>query len=127
MNLFSADLDRITFADIEDFLGLKGPVEHRPPEGLRIDYKLKEPADFPEAVAAFANTFGGLLFIGVGTVDPVTKQKHNVPLSLPGETFTGGDIKARITGKILAQVTPRPDRSEEHTSELQSLRHLVCR
>src|SRR5437899_12465060 len=22
---------------------------------------------------------------------------------------------------------PRPDRSEEHTSELQSLRHLVCR
>src|ERR1035438_8724854 len=23
--------------------------------------------------------------------------------------------------------TPRPDRSEEHTSELQSLRHLVCR
>src|SRR5262245_62577985 len=27
----------------------------------------------------------------------------------------------------LAQGVPRPLRSEEHTSELQSLRHLVCR
>jgi Putative DNA-binding domain len=105
MNFFSADLDSISFTGVEDFLAIKAPIEQRPPEGLRIDYKLKEPTDLSETVAAFANTFGGLLFIGVDS----KRTKHNFPISLPGETFPGGDIKARITGKIISQVTPRPE------------------
>src|SRR5947199_3796426 len=33
-----------------------------------------------------------------------------------------------VSGVVLAQAFQSvPDRSEEHTSELQSLRHLVCR
>ena len=105
MNLFSADLDSISFTGVEDFLAIKAPIGQRPPEGLRIDYKLMEPTDLSDTVAAFANTFGGLLFIGVES----HRTKYNFPISLPGETFVGGDIKARIAGKILSQVTPRPE------------------
>lgn len=104
MNLFSADLDTLTITDVEDFLAIKAPLEQRPPEGLRIDYKLKESTDLSDTVAAFSNTSGGLVFIGVES----TRSKHNFPTSLPGETFPGGDVKARIAGKILSQVTPRP-------------------
>src|SRR5438045_6461818 len=35
-----------------------------------------------------------------------------------------GACRERVVGKLLPEATPR---SEEHTSELQSLRHLVCR
>ncbi len=105
MDLFTVDLERTSIADLEDFLGLKDPIEMRPPEGLRIDYKLKEPDDFPETVAAFANSYGGLMFIGVES----KRQKHNLPISLPGVAFIGGDVRARITGKILSQVHPRPE------------------
>src|ERR1039458_4965442 len=38
-----------------------------------------------------------------------------------GSKFGGGDRKGGFRGG------DRRDRSEEHTSELQSLRHLVCR
>jgi len=105
MNLFTADLSTVSFDDLEGFLAVKGPEEHRPSEGVKIDYKLHEPSDFPETVAAFANTAGGLVFIGVDS----EKLKNNVPVALPGEAFAGGDVKARVTGKIMSQVTPRPE------------------
>src|ERR1039458_2855010 len=37
------------------------------------------------------------------------------------------DRKVRVTGTIAAQIFAPLLRSEEHTSELQSLRHLACR
>src|SRR5258705_4050775 len=47
------------------------------------------------------------------------------PLVVPGYP-PGGDcvVRGRTVGGGLL---PLPPRSEEHTSELQSLRHLVCR
>src|ERR1035441_3360086 len=52
-------------------------------------------------------------------------------------TFTkraAGEMRTRIVKALRDSVGPRPEeehkaltRSEEHTSELQSLRHLVCR
>src|SRR3989441_5120563 len=41
----------------------------------------------------------------------------------------GGDVRAKLTESKPAEVTVRPKqvgRSEEHTSELQSLAYLVC-
>src|SRR5579859_955596 len=105
MDLFSADLESISMADVEEFLAIHSPEQQRPTEGIKLDYKLKEPADLGDTVAAFANTSGGLIFIGVQS----SKLKHNVPISIPGETFAGGDVRARLMGKIISQVTPRPE------------------
>lgn len=105
MELFSSDLQALSIIDLQEVLGINAPEEQRPAEGMMIDYKLKEPGDLAETVAAFANTFGGLIFIGVES----KKQKYNVPLALPGASFPGGDIKARILGKIVSQVSPRPE------------------
>src|SRR5262245_65378299 len=37
------------------------------------------------------------------------------------------DVDLRVTGPIARATVRQEFRSEEHTSELQSLRHLVCR
>src|SRR5262245_65206106 len=47
-----------------------------------------------------------------------------------GEIFIGGDCVFSAKRRILVPPEERPIgmvRSEEHTSELQSLRHVVCR
>src|ERR1035441_10715779 len=63
----------------------------------------------------------GAIAIGVaGTMVPVLNSCSSAPATLvappviPGATFVGNKACAEC-------------RSEEHTSELQSLRHLVCR
>ena len=104
-DLFSGRLDLLSFADFEDFLGLREPVEARPTEGTLLDYKVDDSSDCVEAVAAFANTSGGLLFLGVRS----DKQQNNAPIAILGIVFSGGDIKARVTAKIVSQVTPRPE------------------
>src|ERR1039458_3018020 len=43
----------------------------------------------------------------------------------PRSDWAGHDINYLAVGGYLASSEPRGDRSEEHTSELQSLRHLV--
>src|ERR1035441_5894007 len=47
-------------------------------------------------------------------------------LNINGNAESCADLKVRSQGEI-AQVNESFTRSEEHTSELQSLRHLVCR
>ena len=76
MNLFSADLDSVSFEGVEDFLAIKAPIEQRPPEGLRIDYKLKEPADLSDTVAAFANSFGGCCLLASRVEGPSTISRY---------------------------------------------------
>src|SRR5262245_64754761 len=62
------------------------------------------------------------------TRKPTSVKAVNVPttelLSLSGAAFT-----ASVMSEGNASAWPKPTitRSEEHTSELQSLRHLVCR
>src|SRR2546425_9102475 len=48
-------------------------------------------------------------------------------LQIIGVTTTFGDTqtRAKLVDRFLAEVG-RPDRSEEHTSELQSLAYIVC-
>lgn len=103
-DLFSAPFDSISFPDIDDFLGMGGPIETRPDEGTLLDYKSDESGDWVEAIAAFANTAGGLVFLGVQS----DRNKNNAPVATPGILFSG-DIKARLTSKIVSQVTPRPE------------------
>src|SRR5437899_10033539 len=52
-----------------------------------------------------------------------------LPISLPGSSCFGACRHGRRPGSSCAWRVPRArrTRSEEHTSELQSLRHIVCR
>jgi hypothetical protein len=105
VDLFSADLEKITLANVENFLALRSPEEGRPTEGIKIDYKVKVPDDLCDTVAAFANTAGGLIFLGVES----QKKKNNIPTKIVGVTFAAGDARAVLIGKVTSQVLPRPN------------------
>src|SRR5438045_8031997 len=47
---------------------------------------------------------------------------HQSQIAQPGDYFV-----AEVAGESIIVLGDRRGRSEEHTSELQSLRHLVCR
>src|SRR5258708_31104785 len=53
------------------------------------------------------------------------QRDHPPPDAVPGRGRAGG--RARLAGRGEQLQIPRPVRSEEHTSELQSPDHLVCR
>jgi len=59
MSLWYKQPESITYRDIETF------CIQRLPEGVRLDYKLEIPNDLAKVIAAFANTLGGLIVLGV--------------------------------------------------------------
>src|SRR5205814_10267060 len=59
-----------------------------------------------------------------------SQDAQSVDWTLPagvGQHFVGGELVMLQTHYVNATTQKSPVRSEEHTSELQSLRHLVCR
>jgi predicted HTH transcriptional regulator len=65
-----------------------------------IDYKREWGESALKTVAAFANTFGGLLFVGV-------EEDQGRPTSIPGITTTKEE-KTRIASSIAANISPTP-------------------
>lgn len=62
MSLWVPDIDAVDFSAIEAF------CRKRVPEGVRLDYKGPAiPKNIEELIAAFANTMGGIIVLGVGT------------------------------------------------------------
>src|ERR1035441_4360888 len=83
----------------------------------------------------------GLTLIGIGGRDiPQCSLKHFL-MQMLYQTFSGGhrtseaSVETIFRKRLTAYAVPanrchylrKGNRSEEHTSELQSLRHLVCR
>src|SRR5205814_2541520 len=57
-----------------------------------------------------------------------SRSSERVPYASPiGSTSCSQGAPHRSGGEIHYRITGSSQRSEEHTSELQSLRHLVCR
>jgi hypothetical protein len=102
-NLLSCNLTTLTLQQIDEFLGLSLPENQRVPESGRIDYKEDFPQDLGDDVAALANSYGGLIFLGI----KADKKKNNVPVRWGG-TQLGSDPSARISNHILSTVRPRP-------------------
>src|ERR1700722_13996021 len=102
-DLFTCDLSVLSFQDVDEFLGLSLPEDKRLPENSRIDYKKDFPPDVGDAIAALANAYGGLIFLGIKS----DKNKNNVPVCWEG-TQLGPDPSARISARILSTVRPRP-------------------
>jgi hypothetical protein len=92
--LQSKSIDQITWEDIELF------CQERPPEGAYLDYKRDFPANLEKTIAAMANTFGGIILIGVAEDD------ENKPvLPLEGIEFKKG-LEERVSNIILSNITP---------------------
>jgi hypothetical protein len=104
VNLFTSPLDKLTFPDIEAFLGLNLPEEKRIKENERIDYKEDVPEELGDWVAALANVAGGLIFIGIRS----DKKKQNIPVAWNG-VKSKADIETQIVAKISSTVRPTPE------------------
>jgi hypothetical protein len=103
VDFFLDNLDMVTLEDVRNFLALNESEDLRPTEGQRIDFKRWMPDRFGEKVAAMANAYGGLIFVGVDS----DKTKQNLPTSISGVDL-GADAKTRITNIVLSTVSPWP-------------------
>src|SRR2546422_6267364 len=76
-----------------------------------------------------AGTMAGLVCFMVGSKDPYGISYHTPGMAPPPESATGAGMESTRNGvfPFCARLTPAGARSEEHTSELQSRLHLVCR
>jgi len=85
---------------IHEFTSMERPIDDRPREGYLLDYKEDVSDRFLRSVAAFANTFGGLLIVGV-------TEKDGRPGTLAGVSVQG-EWKTKIASMIAANLFPCP-------------------
>jgi hypothetical protein len=90
VNLYTADLNSLggteLCAAIEALLRLSDPPSDRLSEGWTLDYKEQWSDDMLKHTAAFANTFGGLLLVGVS--EKGAKPQHVVGVEFRSELKT---------------------------------------
>ena len=103
-DLFTCKLTPLPFEGVDEFLGLSLPEDKRLPESSQIDYKQDFPADLGHDVAALANTYGGLIFLGIQS----DRNQNNVPVQWEGVQL-GSDPSVRVASRILSTVRPRPE------------------
>ncbi len=94
MSLFTMPIAEITFDDVVLFCN-KGTKE-----GVSLDYKRDFPDDLAKSICAFANTWGGLIIIGVAE-----DKKSNKPATYEGIDFERG-LSEKVMGKILDSISP---------------------
>src|SRR5438045_6298887 len=81
-----------------------------------FQYDLNKPENLEEALAQFWDSQRA-----AAVAADKGKARWNEPLELPPPSTEEAAVR------VFAEPLIRGTRSEEHTSELQSLRHLVCR
>lgn len=96
MKIFNKDISLITFDDVVNH------CKERIPEGIELDYKRDYPSGLAKLIAAFSNTRGGLIIIGVEE-----DEKSGCPVK-----WDGLAMDAKLVEKAYQQVssvTPLPD------------------
>ena len=93
-SIYHKPINAISWGDIESF------CEQRTPEGHLLDYKQDFPRRLENTIAAMANTWGGLILIGVKE-DKETKPQ----LPLEGIAFERG-LPDQVTNTDLGNITP---------------------
>src|SRR5205814_5979463 len=81
-------------------------------------------ADPQEALAKLHSLQPGITNFSVIEVRRLSAEEQSISRSLTNSAVA---VVATESGQRIVHLRPMSDRSEEHTSELQSLRHLVCR
>ena len=94
MSIYTSPINEITWDNVQEFCNEKIP------ENSALDYKKDFPSNLEKTIAAFANSLGGIIIIGVA------EDKENKPtLPLEGITFEKG-LEERVMNKILTNITP---------------------
>lgn len=103
-DLYRIDLQRTPaaelYAAIEEFTAIKFPIDRRPHEGFLLDFKQDLNEKTLYTVAAFANTFGGLLLLGVS-------DKDGRPENIVGVS-SAGELKNQVVNFISSNIVPCP-------------------
>lgn len=104
VNLYTADLASLggteLYEAMRDLLRLSEPPSDRLSEGWTLDYKEQWSDDMLKHAAAFANTFGGLLLVGVS-------EKDGKPQDIVGVELRS-ELKTQIASSISANISPPP-------------------
>jgi hypothetical protein len=104
VDLFTANFSTIGGANlydaIVDFTRVNHPPDDRAQEGYRVDFKEKWNEKSLRVIAGFANTFGGIIIVGVSEDKGKAKE-------IIGEE-SKSDLKTRFAGSIAANITPTP-------------------
>ena len=122
MNLFKDDFTALSGSDlyreVEAFLQLCEPVDNRPQESFQLDYKTEWGDSGLKTVTAFANTMGGLLFVGV-------EEQDLRPTTIPG-VVSSSEQKTRIASSIAANISPTPSFDIGECSLPSEPRKRIC-
>src|SRR5437899_4586872 len=119
------DLNRLTGPDVPVTVRGRGRQHDRPARRLRPDEleprRVTADAIDPDAGRDLAIPVDDAHAVGVVQRDEIGQRRH------VGRLAERGVARPRPRPERDLVLKPRTRRSEEHTSELQSLRHLVCR
>jgi schlafen family protein len=103
-DLYTANFGLITetelYKGVQDLTRVDLPIPDRSPEGYLIDFKEKWSDKSLRVVASFANTFGGIIIIGVS-------ENGGKADKIVGEA-SSSELKTRLAGAIAANITPTP-------------------
>ena len=104
IDLYSTDLRSVSGTDlyraIVEFVRADRPFDDRPREGYLLDFKQDLGERFLHSVAAFANTFGGMLILGVSEDDG--RPDRLVGIAAKGE------LKTQVASIITSSLVPCP-------------------
>ncbi len=95
--LFTKPIDKIIFNDVLQFCSQKIK------EGSHLDYKEQIPSKLEKTVSAMANTFGGIIVIGVEDDDGVPADD---PKGINYDTGLETKITAILTSRIFPPIIP---------------------
>jgi hypothetical protein len=92
--IYTLAINEIDWSSIEEF------CDQHIPEGSFLDYKEQFPKSIEKTIAALANTFGGVILIGIETDD---SNKPKTPIK--GIEFEKG-LSEKVISIIFSQITP---------------------
>ena len=97
----TAPEDKDLYMAIEVFTRISLPQNERTQEGYLLDFKAAWSDTALKAVAAFANTFGGILVLGVSDKE----GRADEIVGIPSQRH---ELKTRIASMIASNISPTP-------------------
>ena len=103
-DLYFDDIENRSYSDKAILEDVRALVKTGQREGPLLDYKsdVSHKDNWPSTVAAFANTFGGLIVFGV-------EGKNDQPRRLTGFDPKGVEVKTKLTSMVIDRIQPRPN------------------